>query len=85
MAGKFDEKSDKYRMARLVSPSDSADLPLGECRALWVGGAGALNVILADDTSAVLMSAVPAGTLLPIAVKRVMAASTGATLIVALY
>ena len=85
MAGKFDEKSDKYRMARLVSPSDSADLTLGECRALWVGGTGHLNVILADDSAAVLMSAIPAGTLLPVAAKRVMSTSTTATLIVALY
>lgn len=64
-----------------VTPSDTTDL--SGCRALWVGGAGIVSVIAANDTTAVSIT-VPAGVLLPIFAKRVMAATT-ATLIVALY
>ena len=53
-------------------------------RALYVGGAGDLVVLGADDTSSVTFEDVPAGTLLPISVKNVMAATT-ATLILAIY
>jgi hypothetical protein len=68
--------------ARAVTPSDSTTL--GGCRALWVGGAGNLTLDFADGATNILMSGVPAGTLLPTAVLRVKAATT-ATLIVALY
>lgn len=70
---------------RAVTPSDTVPLPLGPCRALWVGGAGAVAVIAAGDTSAVTLSGVPAGTVLPIKCKTVMSTNTTATLIVALY
>jgi hypothetical protein len=65
-----------------VTPSDST---LVNCRALWVGGTGALAVATQTGT-AVTLSAVPAGTLIPIALDqgRVMATNTTATLIVAL-
>jgi hypothetical protein len=68
--------------ARAVTPSDSTTL--GGCRALWVGGAGNLTLDFADGATNILMSGVPAGTLLPVAVLKVKAATT-ATLIVALY
>ena len=45
--------------------------------------AGNVSVVMADGTTAVL-SAVPAGMLLPLRVTRVNATSTTATLIVAL-
>lgn len=64
-----------------VTPSDATTL-VG-VRALWVGGAGTISVIAVNDTAAVTLS-VPAGTLLPIFAKKVMAATT-ATLIVAMY
>ena len=64
-----------------VTPSDSTVLT--GVRALWIGGAGTVSVIAADDTSAVSLT-VPAGTLLPIFAKKVMAATT-ATGIVAFY
>lgn len=64
-----------------VTPSDSTDL--SGCRALWVGGAGNLVVMAANDTVAVTL-VVPAGVLIPVFARRVMAATT-ATLIVALY
>lgn len=65
-----------------VTPSDST---LVNCRALWVGGAGALALSPDGSTAAVTLSAVPAGTLVPVSLNsgRVMAAST-ATLIIAL-
>jgi hypothetical protein len=64
-----------------VTPSDSTDL--SGSRALWVGGAGNVVVMAANDTVAVTL-VVPAGTLLPIFARRVMAATT-ATSIVAMY
>lgn len=50
-------------------------------RALWVGGAGNLTVILADDSTEVVITAVPAGTLLPIAVKQVSLATTATSIV----
>lgn len=70
--------------ARAVSPSNTVDLPDGVCGGLWIGGVGNLNYDTPDGTT-VLISAIPAGTYLPIAAKRVRVASTTATLIVALY
>jgi hypothetical protein len=66
-----------------VTPSDTTTI--GGCRGLWVGGAGALTLDFADSQGTnIVISGVPAGTLLPIAPLRVKAATT-ATLIVALY
>ncbi len=53
-------------------------------RALWVGGAGDLNVTMISGDAA-LFSGVPAGTILPIQVKQVLATNTTATLILGLY
>lgn len=65
-----------------VTPSDATELTYIS-RALWVGGAGAVAVLM--ETGEVLtLSGVPAGTLLPLRVKRVNATNTTATLIVAL-
>lgn len=66
-----------------ITPNDGADLAAAT-RAVWVGGAGNLRVIAADDATDVTLSGVPAGTLLPIRVKKVFATSTTATLIVGL-
>lgn len=68
--------------ARVVTPSDTTGI--GGCRGLWVGGAGNLTLDFPDGATNILMSGVPAGTLLPIAPLRVKAATT-ATLIIALY
>jgi hypothetical protein len=65
----------------LVTPSDSTVL---NCRAIWVGGAGNVSIIAKDDTAAVLLSGVAAGTLIPISCSKIMAATT-ATLVVALF
>lgn len=52
-------------------------------RAIWVGGAGAIS-IRTESGDAILLSGVPAGTLLPIRAKGINATGTTATLIVAL-
>ena len=65
-----------------VTASDSTDL--GVTRALWVGGAGNLAVQFVNAATTVTLTGVPAGTLLPIQVTKVMAATT-ATSIVAIY
>lgn len=66
-----------------VTPADGSDIA-NVSRAIWVGGAGNLAVILAGDTSAVTFTGVPAGTMLPLRVKRVMSTNTTATSIVAI-
>lgn len=64
-----------------VTPSDTTVVG---CRALYIGGAGNVVVDFQDGNSNITFSAVPVGTLLPIAALKVKAATT-ATLIVALY
>lgn len=69
-----------------VTPADS-DLPLygaAYTRAIYVGGEGNLTVRMAGQENDVTFVAAPAGTLLPIRVSQVRAATT-ATNIVALY
>ncbi len=65
-----------------VTPSDAADLAF-TARSLYVGGAGDVKVDTANGDTLVF-SAVPAGTVLPVAVKKVYATGTTATAIVAL-
>ena len=65
-----------------VTPADSE--LTNWTRAVWVGGAGNLTVILADDSSAVEIEDIPAGSLLPIRCKQIRAATT-ATKIVGFY
>lgn len=67
-----------------VTKSDSTILPDG-VRALWIGGAGDVAVIMSGDTTAVTLVGVPAGTLLPVQVVKVMSTNTTATNIAALY
>ncbi|PLP58516.1 hypothetical protein CYK37_15135 [Mesorhizobium loti] len=70
---------------RAVTPHATDTLPNGVCRALWVGAAGDVAVIAEDDSAAVTLTAVPAGSVLPVRAKAVRAAGTTATNIVALY
>lgn len=82
------------RFATPIVPSDTAAVAIGPAasyaKKLWVGGAGAITVIMAADQSngglgtPVLFSAVPAGTELDIQVRAVMATGTTATLIIGL-
>jgi hypothetical protein len=66
-----------------IVPSDTVDLP-SPTRGIWVGGGGNLAVILAGDTVAITLTAVPIGRL-ELAARRVMATNTTATLMVALF
>ena len=71
-----------------ISPDDSADIPTPDSQrmiGIYVGGAGDLSVTTFDNVSQVVFSAVPAGTILPITVRRVNAAATTATNLLALY
>lgn len=67
-----------------VTPSDSVNFTKGPCRGLYVGVTGDVNIYMIDTTS-VTFSAVPAGTILPVAALRVNSTSTTATSIVALF
>ena len=69
--------------AAAVTPSDSNDLGTF-ARALYIGGGGDLHVTMAGG-SEVTFEDVPAGSTLPIRVKRVHATGTTASSIVALW
>lgn len=70
------------RRAYAITPDDDADVAR-VTRGVICGGAGNLNVILADDTSALVIP-VLAGIVYPLQVKRVLSTSTTATSIVGL-
>ena len=66
-----------------VTPSDSTDLDV-IARAIYVGGAG--NVVaVKHNGDTVTFTGVQAGTVLPIAVRRINSTSTTATGIIALH
>ena len=70
-----------------VTPADGSDLTYAT-RAIWVGGAGDLEVVMKGDKAAagatLSITGIPAGTLLPLSVVRIKATGTTATAIVAL-
>jgi len=66
-----------------ITPNDNNDLT-STARAIWVGGAGNMVVQMAGDAGQVTFSGIPAGTLLPIQVSRVLNTLTTATLIIGL-
>jgi hypothetical protein len=53
-------------------------------RALWVGGAGDVAARMLDQTTVTFVG-VPAGTLLPVRVDKVLSTGTSATSIVGIY
>jgi hypothetical protein len=66
-----------------ITPSDTVDLPK-VTHAIWVGGTG--DVAAVNQSGIVqVITAVPAGSWLPLAVKRINATGTTATAILALY
>lgn len=73
---------DPFPLGVAVTPDNDADLAF-RTRGLWVGGLGNVAVQWPNGTSTTF-TAVPAGTLLPIRVDRVLATGTTATNIVAL-
>lgn len=68
--------------AAAVTPADGSDLP--RAGRLYVGGAGAVKVTTVAGTD-VTFSAVPAGTVLPVRVKKVFSTGTVATNMVVMY
>lgn len=66
-----------------VTPSDATDLT--GVRAVYVGVTGNVALMALYDSAAVTFTAVPAGTIIPVRIKRVMATNTTATDIVAIY
>lgn len=79
--GTTNDETVSARGGAAVTKSDSTVFT--PTRALWVGGTGDVVVTFIDGTSPITLSAVPAGTLLPIEVTQVLNATT-ATLITAL-
>lgn len=70
-----------YDVIKAVTPSDSADLPNGECAGLFIGAAGDVTF---DNNGATVTVPVPKG-LLEVACTRVRATGATATSIFALY
>lgn len=66
-----------------ITPDDGADLP-SLPRAIWIGGGGALSMVMAGGGT-VTLAGVPGGALLPLRPRRVRASGTSATQIVALW
>ncbi len=66
-----------------ITPNNSTQLT-SVTRAVYVGGAGNLTVLMDNDTSNVTFTGVPAGSILPIRVRLVAATGTTATSIVGL-
>lgn len=77
-----------YNYAKVVAKSDTIDIPKlagdNAAAAIYVGGTGDVTLLLVDGTS-VLFTAVPVGTVLPIAAKRIMSTGTAGGPFVALY
>lgn len=67
-----------------ITKSDTVNFAGGVCRGVYVGGTGDV-VLVGQDDAAVTFVAVPAGSVLPCAAKRVNSTSTTATSMVALY
>lgn len=66
-----------------VSPDDATILR--PTRAIYVGVTGDLSVMGAEDGAAVVFAAVPAGSLMPLRVVKVLSTGTTAGGIVALF
>ncbi len=71
------------RAASTVAPSDATELP-HVSRAIYVGQAGDLSVVLADGDQ-VVFEAVPAGAILPIRASSINATGTTAAAILSLW
>lgn len=66
-----------------VTPSDSDDIEGGPARALYVGGAGDVELVTRSGNTVTFVG-VPAGSILPVDTRRVLTATTAAN-IVALF
>ena len=86
MAQQFNKGTTSESAVRVapVTPSDTAPLPNGRCRALWVGTAGDLDVVVVVEDGPVLHKNVPEG-VFPVEVYAVKDDRTTAEDIVAWY
>ena len=75
-------RNDSAKVAFAWTPSDSLSIPDGS-RAVYVGTTGDLTVEMYDGGQAVFHN-VPAGALLPIAVRKILAATTASDIVVLL-
>jgi hypothetical protein len=75
---------DPANSAEVVTPSDVTALTKPS-RALYVGVTGNVSVEMHGTGTAIVFTAVPAGSILPIRVTRVNSTGTSATNIVSLY
>lgn len=73
--------SDPATAFAAVAKSDTVPIGGGASRGLYIGGGGDVVVKSVSDGSAVTFKAVPAGTILPIRVNFVMAATTATDII----
>jgi hypothetical protein len=73
-----------FNNALAITTSDTVDLPLGLCDAVYVGGAGNIAGVL-ENGKAVTFSGALAGHVLPFKFSRINSTSTTATNLVALY
>jgi uncharacterized membrane protein len=62
-----------------------SDDTIVNCQSVYVGGAGNVAVIPINSTAAVTFTAVPAGTWIPVACKKIMSTNTTATLMIAAF
>lgn len=67
-----------------ITPDNATNIASGLTDGIYVGGAGNIVVVWADDSTSTLI-AVPVGTILYVRAKRVNSTSTTATNLVALY
>ena len=68
--------------AKSITPSDTDEFPV--TRAIYVGSAGDIVVVMGDGTQLTFAGAV-AGSVLPIRVKKVLSTDTTASSLIALY
>ena len=86
MADKFEKfytnVSDPADHAYSITPDSTTDLPFST-RAVYVGSTGNLVVSMVTDTANtfITFASIPAGSILPIRVKRISEASTAGNLI----
>jgi len=71
-----------YSMARAVTPSDATVVG---CNAIYVGGAGNISVLPKSGETAVVFTAVPVGSILPVNAVLIRSTGTTATLLIALW
>lgn len=71
------------KVYKAITPSDSAALPNGPCRRIWVGGTG--NIAIEDEAgTAVTVESIPVG-MFDGGAYKIKATGTTATKLIAVY